>query len=245
MRYVVVAERHRVEFDLYGAAMAESWVLYPELRERMIRLVQSLDANDLVRTVPLTPGWTIEQVVAHLCGLNEDVIAGAVEGLGTDERTSAQVSKRSAMTVDEVCGEWRGYDEAMREVTAEVPLLEERLAADLVVHLHDVQHALGHSIDETDEATASAAHVYVTRIPDRWAAATGLHVAIELSDGYRLAADGVADLTLRATPYDFLRSVSGRRSRAQVDALDWSGDAAAVLDHFSPYAELGDTDAPV
>ncbi len=225
--------------------MDEAWILYPELREQLISLVVSLDAADRDRTVPLTPGWTIEQVVAHVCGLNADVIAGAVEGLGTDERTSAQVSTRAGMSLEDVCDEWRGYDAAMQAATAEVPLLEQRLAADLVIHLHDVQHALDLTIDESDAATASAAHVYAVRIPDRWAAGTGLQVSIELSDGFRSPSEGEADLVLRATPYDFLRSVSGRRSRTQVGALDWSGDAAAVLDHFSPYAELGDVDAEV
>jgi len=132
--------------------MTEPWVLYPELREQLITLVLSLDADDRARTVPLTPGWTIEQVVAHLCGLNADVIAGVVEGLGTDERTSAQVSSRAGRSLEEVCEEWRGHDKAMQAVTAEVPLLEQRLAADLVIHLQDVQHALGLAVDETDVA---------------------------------------------------------------------------------------------
>lgn len=226
--------------------MTEPWALYPALRDQMVELVRSLDQEQRALTVPLTPGWTIQQVVAHVCGLNADVIAGAVEGLGTDERTSAQVSTRSAMSLDEICAEWAGHDEAMKAVASEVPLLEERLAADLVIHLQDVQHALGVPIDETDAATISAAHVYAIRMSDRWAELTGRQVALELSDGYRAGPnDGSADVTLRATPYDFMRSVSGRRSRAQVEALDWSGDAAAVIDHFSPYSVLGPVDAAV
>lgn len=226
--------------------MTEPWTLYPGLRDRMITLVRSLSPDEITRTVPLTPDWTIEQVVAHLSGLNADVIGGTVEGLGTDERTSAQVGDRSAMSLDEVCSEWAGFDEAMRRRTAEVPLLEERLAADLVIHLQDVQHALGLPVDQTDEATISAARVYAMRIPERWAAATDLNVAIELSDGYASNPDGApSDVTLRCSPYDFLRSVSGRRSRRQVEALDWSTGAAAVIDNFSPYAELGSVDAAI
>lgn len=226
--------------------MTDPWVLYPELREQMIALVRSLSDDELATTVPLTPGWTIAQVVAHLSGLNADVIGGAVEGLGTDERTSAQVSTRADMTVNEICDEWQAYDEAMAKTTADVPLLERRLAADLVIHLQDVQHGLGLPINQNDEATISAAQVYALRIPERWTATTGLNVAIELADGYRVGPDdGSEDLTLRCTPYDFLRSVSGRRSRSQVEALDWSGDASVVLDHFSPYGELGADDASV
>lgn len=226
--------------------MTEPWVLYPNVRDEVIALVRSLSEDEVAQTVPLTPGWTIQQVVAHVSGLNADVIAGAVEGLGTDERTSGQVSTRSSMSLEEICVEWLGYDDAMRAVTSEVPLMEERLAADLVIHLQDVQHALGLAVDTSNEATTSAAHVYAIRMPDRWTEATGLQVALELSDGYRAGPDdGSADVTLRCSPYDFVRSVSGRRSRAQVEALDWSGDAAAVIDHFSPYSELGPDDAAV
>lgn len=226
--------------------MTDTWVLYPELRNRVIALVRSLNDEELNRTVPLTAEWTVAEVVAHVSGLNADVVAGAREGLGTDERTAAQVSSRASMTPVEVCDEWLGYDQVLRATTAEIPLMEQRLAADLVIHLHDMQHALGHPIEEGDAATISAAHVYAMRSPERWAGLSGINVAIELNDGYWAGPDdGSADVTLRATPYDFLRSVAGRRSRRQVEALGWSTSAAAVLDHFSPYGELGTVDASV
>lgn len=222
----------------------DSWVLYPELRDRVIELVRSLTPDEVARTVPLTPGWTVAQVIAHVCGLNGDLAAGAREDLGTDERTSSQVSSRAGMTIDAICDEWLSHDEAMRAVADEIPLIEQRLAGDLVIHLHDVQHALGHEIASADDATISAAHVYALRTPDRWADVAGVSVAIELSDGYQ-AGPGDAEVTLRATPYDFLRSVSGRRSRRQVEALEWTGPAGPVLDHFSPYSSLGEEDAPI
>jgi hypothetical protein len=226
--------------------MNEAWLVYPELRDRVIALARSLGPEALARTVPLTDEWTVADVIAHVCGLNADVVAGGREGLGSDERTAAQVSSRAGMTIAEVCDEWLGYDRAMQLILAEIPLMEERLAADLVIHLHDVQHALGLPIDEADAATISAAHVYAMRSPDRWAGSADVDVVVELTDGYRAGVDdGNADITLRASPYDFLRSVAGRRSRSQVEALDWSGDAGAVLDNFSPYAELGDVDAAV
>lgn len=226
--------------------MTDTWVLYPELRNRVIALARSLNDEELAKTVPLTAEWTVAEVVAHVCGLNSDVASGAREGLGTDERTTAQVSSRASMTSAEVCDEWLGYDEALRAIAAEIPLMEQRLAADLVIHLHDIQHALGHSIDEDDAATISAAHVYAMRSPERWAGLSGMNVAIELNDGYRAGPDdGSADVMLRATPYDFLRSVAGRRSRRQVEALDWSAAADSVIDQFSPYGDLGTVDASV
>ncbi len=224
--------------------MIEPWMLYPELRDQVITLVSSLDSEELGRTVPLTAEWTVAQVVAHLCGLNADIVAGAREGLGTDERTAAQVANRAEMTTAQVCDEWLEHDEAMQAIAAEVPLLEERLAADLVIHLHDMQDALGHPIDQEDDATISAARLYATRSPERWAEAAGVQVRVELTDGFVAGPDN-PDVWLRASPYDFLRSVSGRRSRQQVEALQWSEVPGAVIETFSPYAPLGTVDAAI
>jgi hypothetical protein len=44
--------------------------------------------------------------------------------------------------------------------------------------------------------------------------------------------DGDAVATLETTSYEVLRIIFGRRSRAQVEAAGWKGDAAAVIDAF-------------
>ncbi len=240
------------------------WDLYAATRDRLIALVRPLadgDETGAARTVALTPGWTVAQVVAHVCGLNADVAAGMRQGMGTDERTAHQVATRAGRTVAQVCDEWLGHAEAMRAAIDDDPFFGRRLAADLVVHLHDVQHTLGQVVDRDDEATLSAGRTYATRIPDLVAEATGGRVAltIELVDAAERAgadgseptpvsaglAEGPASLVLRATPYDVLRSVTGRRSRAQVAALDWSGDPTPVLDHLCPYGPLRTTDAAI
>jgi hypothetical protein len=44
---------------------------------------------------------------------------------------------------------------------------------------------------------------------------------------------------LRCTSYDFLRSVTGRRSRRQVEALDWDGDSTALLNSaWNTYGDM-------
>ena len=227
---------------------ADPWVLYTDTRNRFVDLVRSLSDEDLDRTIPLTPGWTVAQALAHVCGLNADLAAGLREGLGTPERTAHQVDSRVDRTAAEICDEWLGHGDAVEAIVAEDGFLGRRLAADLVIHLHDVLHALGRPIDTEDAATVDAGHTYATHTVDRWLETTGIEVAIELSDGswFVPAACGEPpDLIVRATPYDFLRSVSGRRSRAQVEALDWSHHPGPLLDHFSPYGPLRSVDAEV
>jgi uncharacterized protein (TIGR03083 family) len=232
------------------AATIDPWVLYATTRDRFVDLVRPLTRAEADRRVPLTPGWTVTQVLAHVCGLNADVAAGMREGLGTDERTAHQVATRAGRSPGEICDEWLGHAEAMRAAVAEDGFFGRRLSADLVVHLHDVGHALGHPIDRDDVATVSGGRTYAARTPDRLAEATGLGVVIELSDGSRFApSQGVAPeppaLTLRATPYDVLRSITGRRSRREVAALDWAGDPTPVLDHLCPYGPLRPVDAGI
>jgi hypothetical protein len=72
--------------------------------------------------------------------------------------------------------------------------------------------------------------------------------AIELTDGNQFATpaeSGEPPLLLPTIPYDFLRSATSRRSRGEIQALDWKGDPTAVLDDFSPYGPLWIEDAGV
>lgn len=228
----------------------DAWTLYASTRDRVIALVQPLTDDEVEAIVPLTPDWSIRSVVAHVCGLNADIAAGMREGLGSDERTTHQVETRRDRSIGEVCEEWLVHGQAMRDAIDDNEFLGRRLTADLVVHLHDLQHALGQPIDPDDEATISGGRAYAARTPDRLAELTSVGVAIELSDGSRFepadqAATVPVAVVLRASPYDFLRSVTGRRSRREVEALDWSGDPSTILDQLSPYGPLRSTDAGI
>lgn len=224
-----------------------AWPLYADTRDRFIELVQSAGHERVATTVPLTPGWTVLQVAAHVCGLNADLAAGLREGLGTDERTTMQVETRAGRSIEEVCHEWLGHGPSVMEIFADNDFLGHRLHADLVIHLHDVQHGLDVAIDTADAATIDAGKTYAIHTVDRWFEQTGTATAIELTDGDRFqpSAPASVDRTLRATAYDFLRSVSGRRSRSQVEALDWTPDPGPVIESFSPYGALRSVDAPI
>ena len=71
-----------------------------------------------------------------------------------------------------------------------------------------------------------------------------MQVRVELTDGFVAGPDD-PDFSLRASPYDFVRSVSGRRSRRQVEAMQWSEVPGAVIECFSAYAPLGAVDAAI
>lgn len=220
----------------------DTWSHYSALRDHFIVLVRPLDESQLDTLVPMCPAWTVKDVAAHVCGLNNDLTDGITEGLGSAQRTTHHVSLRSGRTIGEVCDEWLGYDSEMSAICERIPLWATRLAADLTVHLHDVQHALGLPIDRDDRFTAVAAHQYAGVFQQRARDILGLGVTVELTDGARREADPTlppSGVVLRATPFDFLRSFTGRRSRQQVEQLDWTGDPTRILDEaWSPYGSF-------
>ncbi len=59
----------------------------------MTALVMSLGAQDLDAQVPACPAWTVKDVVAHLVATAEDVMAGRLADIPTDEFTADQVAR--------------------------------------------------------------------------------------------------------------------------------------------------------
>ena len=82
--------------------MADTWALYPELRNRMITLATSLADVELDRIVASTPGWTVRQVVAHVSGLNTHILRLGWGDLGSDEATAAQVAAHEGQSIIDV-----------------------------------------------------------------------------------------------------------------------------------------------
>jgi hypothetical protein len=226
----------------------DPWALYSETRDALIELLRSLTPEQASQRVRLTPEWTIADAASHVCGINADVGSGRLVGLGTDTRTAHQVAARAGHTLEDICREWIGHGTAMHRAIESDADLGHRLAGDLIVHLHDIRHTLGLPIDRADHFTADAAHTYAAITVERLLDQCQIAIIIELTDGTRFEAPPGSNhpvLTIRTTPYDFLRSVTGRRSHSEVQALDWIGDPTTVLDDLSPYGPLRVCDAGV
>ncbi|MEY3617432.1 MAG: hypothetical protein RL726_130, partial [Actinomycetota bacterium] len=48
---------------------------YVALRGRVIDLIRSVPDEDSVRVVPSCPAWSTSALVAHMMGVNEDILA--------------------------------------------------------------------------------------------------------------------------------------------------------------------------
>lgn len=206
--------------------------LYRDTRQRLTALVSGLDAGALATAVPACPGWAVRDVVAHLAAVADDAVAGRLTGPPTDEYTAAQVARLAEVCVPDILDLW----------TAAAPQFEHVIGAfdvwpaliDVASHEQDIRAAVG-----LPGARDSAA----IRRCVAWLL-SGLQVPVPLlvvtEDGEVLAGPGgPAKLVLSTSRFEAFRWRMGRRSRAQLAALSWSGDPSPVLGHlfvFGPAA---------
>lgn len=212
---------------------------YSSTREQLIEQLTALDDLSTIEAmmVPSCPEWSVKEVVAHVSGLVADVLAGVAGPLGTDENTSRQVSTRSSSSLVEVCEEWAGNSAAIAAVFADAPMRGFGLTADLAVHVHDLAEMLDGIDVPAVETTLLGCQRYVPLLQERAADTLDLALAVSLEGEQWPTIAGRSPLRMTGTQVDFLRSVTGRRTRSQTEAaFAFQGDPSALLDRaFTQY----------
>jgi uncharacterized protein (TIGR03083 family) len=218
--------------------------VYAAGRARVISLVTEADAGSLEGRVPATPAWTGRDLLAHLVGVPSDVVAGRLDGAGTDAWSARQVAERSGRSVAELVEEWRSTAEAFDPMLrAGPPGMMGALAADIAQHELDLHGLLGTSAGESmAEAVDFGLNFMLGWLGGRVGKA-GLG-ALRLQAGSQEWTMGEGDVaaSVSTTPLELFRVVAGRRSAAQVRALDWTGDPTPYLDVLSAFGPLASAD---
>ena len=199
--------------------------LYHETKDRITGLMTAADDAVLSTAVAACPGWSVRDVVAHMAGVAEDWVSGRLAGAPTDEETAAQIARFDGADMVEVVAAWTAAAAKLNDM-AETDGVEPPIG-DVICHEHDLRAAL-----DVPGARDSAALWYSSdRLLKILESPVPLHVEVE--DGqYSLGFDGRAEIRLCTTRFEALRWRTGRRSRAQLAAMDWSGDPSPVLDHL-------------
>jgi uncharacterized protein (TIGR03083 family) len=217
--------------------------VYAEAHHRIVGLVRDLDGDAVRRQVPGTPEWTVHDVVAHLAAIPTDVMAGRLTGGPSPEETRRQVEERRDRTVAELLEEWAGGLGPILD-GARAGLVPAPLAIDAVTHEQDIRGALHAAHLDDDGALRFAATGYSVGLGRRLKQA-GLP-PLRLRDRARgfdvVARTGEPTATVSGTEFELFRAMAGRRSRAQVAALDWSVDPAPYLDCFCVFGPLPEAD---
>ena len=114
--------------------------VYEDTRLRLVELIRSLSDEDLARSVPAAPDWSVKDLLAHFVGVAEDVSKGNIEGTGSEPWTQAQVERGRSRTVEDLLAQW---DELANGISQGINFMPRTAASlligDLITHEHDLR----------------------------------------------------------------------------------------------------------
>lgn len=201
--------------------------LYQETRTRITQLLEAEDSPAWKSPVDACPGWSVRDVVAHMTAVAQDWAEGRLAGAPTDAQTAEHVARFGGYDESALLQNWADAASRLDEL-AETDGLEPPLG-DIACHEHDIRGALG----KPGARDAQSVLWTSDRLLGMLQAPVPLRVVVDDDDReYRSGPGDGDELVLHTTRFEALRWRTGRRSRAQLAAMNWSGDPAPVLDHL-------------
>ncbi len=197
-------------------------------REARLRLEALVRASDPAVEVAACPGWRVHDVVAHLVAVAEDVVAGRLRRPPRDDETAAQVARRAGRPTAEVLGDWEEVAPAFEQLVGRARIWP--ALVDVVSHEHDVRGALGVPGARQLPAVAECSSWLLEHLE-----APGPLVVEMDGVAFSCGPPGPDCLLLSTSAFEVLRFRTGRRSRAQLEAMAWRGDPGPVLDHLAVF----------
>lgn len=199
--------------------------LYRASRERTVALLREHPGAEDV-PVAATPRWTVRELLAHLLGVAEDAVAGwAPTGGITEEWTEGHVRRAEGVPAAELLDRWERVGPSVEDVARARPFWP--LAIDAGSHEHDLRAALG------DRGARDSDMVRIGGTALLRSLSVPAPLVVETEGGQsRVGPEGGEPAVLRTTMFETFRWRMGRRSRAQMAAMDWTGDPEPFLDHL-------------
>lgn len=184
--------------------------------------------------VPACPEWTVKELLAHVTGVIADILDGRLEGVATDPWTEAQVSARRATPLPDILGEWAEKAPAIEPMIDDLGAPGRQLVFDAVTHEHDLRGALDQPGADDSDAVVIAVSFVVPGFLAAVAESSAPILEVTTPGGDRwVSGEGEPAARLRATSFELMRAVSGRRAIDQLRAMAWDGDASPYLPSFA------------
>jgi hypothetical protein len=210
---------------------AESVAAYRNVQNRMTAMVRGLDTEAAAAIVPATPDWQVHDLIAHVVGITADLIAGDIEGAGSDPWTAKQVAQRKSASLAELLDEWEANWSPFAEtLTAMDPVQAAQVVFDVSTHEHDLRGALDQPGERDSDAVVIGwgwATDILGQLRDGYEAGA---LALRTPKGETVAGAGEPTGAVEADRFDLWRAMTGRRSVEQVQAYTWEGEPA--VDHL-------------
>ena len=172
---------------------------YTELRTRVADLLRNITSEQALTVVPHCPQWTVKDCLAHMIGVPEDVMSGQMDGVATDAWTDRQVQRHKQDSVDDLLAVWETNAPIFEKILPNIPQpILSQFMFDQTTHEHDIRAALGKPGARESMAVAVAEGF----------------LRDSLSKNSDATIASMANHEVRG--FEFLRSLSGRRSKAQI-----------------------------
>ena len=192
---------------------------YDDLRARVTDLMQGISVEQAQTVVPHCPQWTVKDCLAHMIGVPEDVINGQMDGVATDAWTDRQVQRHAQDSVEDLLAIWETNASVFATILPHIPQpILSQFMFDQANHEQDIRAALKQSGGRDSSAIAVAEGF----------------LRDSLSRNSDLAIALLADHKL--TGFEFLRSLSGRRSTSQISDIGLPLGTVEVFIAAMPYS---------
>ncbi|HET7388148.1 MAG TPA: maleylpyruvate isomerase family mycothiol-dependent enzyme [Nocardioidaceae bacterium] len=202
---------------------------------RVTDLLHDIDDSAAATRVPSCPAWTVRDLLAHMVGLDADVLAGNEPDDHHRAWTQAQVDARAGTSVGELLAEWAGLAEPLQEW---MHAHTTRPLADLVIHEQDLRDALNVPGGQDTEGPRMVRDRMLARFASRLDGLPPIALVADTWQWCSAGEPGEAVAVVEASEFDLARALVSRRSADQLRSWTTRGDLTPYLSAFEVLGPL-------
>lgn len=207
---------------------------------RVSALVRAAEPEHLALPVPACPDWSVRELLAHMIGLDRDVLAGNEPDDHDASWTQTHVDARRELDVDTLLAEWDGLADDLAAHLREDP----RALGDAIIHEQDLRGALGRPGARDTDGLASIREQMAERLGDTLADLGAPVLELRGPDWRWRSGEGDPDVVLQADGFDLARALTSRRTAEQLRSWTTSGDVGPWLKAFEVLGPLPEQELP-
>jgi hypothetical protein len=206
--------------------------LYRESKDRITALTTGFGDATWNTAVAACPGWTVRDVVAHMTAVAEGWADAHASGPPTDDETAAHIRRFDGRDGAHILSAWTAATAKLDRLAADQGITPP--LGDVASHEYDILAALCRPSGRDSSAVWWTSDRLLTMLE------TTVPLRVTVEDGeYRSGPNDAPEVWLRTTRFEAMRWRTGRRSRAQLAAMDWSDDPTPVLDQLYLFGPAG------
>lgn len=207
--------------------------------ERVSAFTAGIGAEEAGRRVPACPDWTVRELLAHMIGLDADVLANNEDSDHNETWTQAQVDARQGRDVPALLAEWQELAGPLQEWMRQH---NTRPLGDVVIHEQDLRGALDIPGGQDNAGLQKIRDTFVGRFGDRVADLPPIQLAGEHWSWTSGDGAGEPEVVVQASDFDLARAILSRRSANQLRHWTTQGDIEPYLPAFAGLGPLPDDD---